>query len=488
MSEETGLPAEFDDFKRSLERTLMETLPTKRWFGKKSSRIVSVSLRDWCTLSVEGAIYIYAFVDVETDENTLESYFIPLVTANDLERPSRDPHSIRGKLGSWILVDLVEAPYRSVALLEWLAKGGTLKTEHGRISFNSLGLNPHDTLFSKENISTGGVEQSNVSIFFDKKYFMKQYRHLAYGVNPDLEVPEFLTHVAHFEGTPEPSGYAAYDSDRGEALLFAVFEYVENSGDGWTHFTRMLNQNMGQQSRDSLLEDCSQLGYLTAKMHLALSRSMGDPRFDPEPASNRDVEEWRHTYEITLKATMQSCKKALHTDSTHKPLLEKLLKSTARLEGLVADSNLHILLQLTKIRVHGDYHLGQVLKTNKGYIIVDFEGEPLKSLEERRKKGFALKDVAGMLRSISYAANYTLISKRVSHNAVQGWVNQARSRFIDSYWNAVKTLRIVPSEKHDLINLLRVFEAEKALYEVRYELENRPEWVHIPLLALLQLR
>ncbi len=486
MSVEGHPPAEFDDFKRSLEQTLVEALPTKRWFGKKTSRIISLTLRDWCALSEEDAVYIYTFVDAETDENTLESYFIPLVTVNDLEHQATDPHSIRGKLGSQILVDLVEAPYCSVALLERLAEGGTLKTQRGKISFNSLGLKPYDAWLSKENVSSGGVEQSNVSIFFDKKYFMKQYRHLAYGVNPDLEVPEFLSHVAHFDGTPEPLGYAAYGTDRGEALLFAVFEYVENSGDGWTHFTRMLNQNMGPQSRGSLLEDCSQLGTLTAKMHRALSRNTGDPRFDPEPASSRDVEEWRHTYNNTLKAALQACEKALPTDSPHKPLLEKLLESAPILEGLAADSNLRLLLSLTKIRVHGDYHLGQVLKTNKGYIIVDFEGEPLKSLEERRRKGFALKDVAGMLRSISYAANYTLRGGALSHNDAQVWVNQARSRFIDSYWDGVKNLRIVPSDKHDLITLLRLFETEKALYEVRYELENRPEWVHIPLSALLQ--
>lgn len=483
MSAYTGLPGEFSDFKRGLEETLIRTLPTKRWFGKKSSKIISVSLRDECTLNAEDGLYIFTFVDAETDEHTIESYFIPLVVVDGFEYSSSSPQSILIKLGQSVAVDLGEVPYRSTNLLELVANASVLETEQGRIRFHNLGMKPHALTIPEANVTSSGVEQSNVSVFFDKKYFMKQYRHIAYGINPDLEVSEFLSHRAHFKNTPEPLGYAVYESRLGEALLLTVFEYVENSGDGWTHFTRILNRKE-EQGRISLLEDCSELGSLTAKMHIALSSSLGDSRFEPEPVSNRDVQDWRNTYNNTLRAALQTCEKALHSDSLHKPMLKKFLEAAPALKELASEGNLSLLLSLNKIRVHGDYHLAQVLKTNSGYIIVDFEGEPLKSLEERGRKGFALKDVAGMLRSMSYAANYSMGG--VDDNWARSWLEQARERFINSYWNNVKTLKIVPDDKHELVSLLRLFEAEKALYEVRYELENRPDWVHIPLMALLK--
>ncbi|MEM0272062.1 MAG: phosphotransferase [Thermoprotei archaeon] len=474
--------SEFDDFRAAEEKWLLENIPKKRWFGQKTKRVEKVVLDDLCVDNCNEYSYVYCFNHVVMDDGSTQLFFTPLVglLGNLSGAGGFDAELQPGRRLKFY--DIADVPDLSIRMLEHFRLKSVLRTLKGEISFHSEGLGTegeHTQLYAR----ASGVEQSNVSLFFDRKYYLKQYRHVAYGSNPDFDVPYHLVYSVGYTETPKPLGFAVYTSQTGNAVLLGLFEFVDNLGDGWNHFTQGLKDS---KYYSDLLADCEVIGSLTARLHLSLSKSTGDPRFDPEQASHRDLEEWVKRYEQTLRGAVAAAERALRTTSfVERPVLERFLASAASLEREPTTGVGKKLLDLFKIRIHGDYHLGQILKTQRGYVVIDFEGEPLQEMDERVKKWFALKDVAGMLRSLSYAAGYVAISD-VGNPQVKVWVAQARQKFLDSYWSMVKGINIVPHQKEDFLSLLRVFETEKALYELRYELENRPTWVSIPLAALIR--
>jgi len=298
-----------------------------------------------------------------------------------------------------------------------------------------------------------GAEQSNSSLlYFDREgkpaWILKLFRRLMAGENPEHEILSGLNRLTSFRNVPMVVG----EIRRGDTTLALAEEFVANNGDGWEFALRRLRAG------DDLLADVSLLGRRTAELHAALAQAFG-----AETIGDDDVRHWM----ARAKAGANAPDLAGHRDALA-PWITHLEQNTSGVEAT---------LGLAKIRMHGDYHLGQVLKTDDDFVIFDFEGEPLRPIAERRRRGCALQDVAGMLRSFSYAA---VTAER------SGWDLSARPAFLAAYGETIGALApgLVPGEADAFVRALGFFEREKAVYELSYELAHRPGWAGIPLQAI----
>jgi maltose alpha-D-glucosyltransferase/alpha-amylase len=306
------------------------------------------------------------------------------------------------------------------------------------------------------------VEQSNTSVVLDERLILKIYRLLEPGVNPDAEVGSFLTAVG-FRHTPRVAGAAAYLPDDGASCAVASLgEFVASRGDGWSW---ALEQLTDTDAAHRALDGIAVIGAVTAQMHAALASRPDDPAFPARPATPGERRTWRDGAERQLAGALEA------VPAPDRPRLEHLAGAIrgrmAALEGREAASI---------SRIHGDYHLGQLLRTEDGFVVIDFEGEPARPLSERRLPSSPLRDVAGMLRSFDYAARTAERSSATALDA-DAWLEEARRAFLAAYGPL----------SADELALLRAFEAEKACYEVRYEANNRPDWTWLPIGALERL-
>jgi maltose alpha-D-glucosyltransferase/alpha-amylase len=385
------------------------------------------------------------------------------------------------------------------------------------------------------------AEQSNTSIVYGDRLILKIYRRLQEGENPDVEMEQFLSDVAHFQKIPPFYGEISTRSATSEKTTVAMLQgLVANEGDGWQWFLDRLSNwfesvadrhapedsfisNLSSErkpipealyaARESL-EAAGLLGKRTAEMHLALSRHANLPAFAPEPITREDLTDDAERIEVQIKSALEALKQKIPT----------LDEPTSDIAGLLLSRRPNLLARARslaalvaggqRIRVHGDYHLGQTLRTggaggdeeatltssNGDFVILDFEGEPARSLEERRRKQSPLKDVAGMMRSFSYvsfAALYRFVAARdkdlqaADRSDAAGWArlwqNYASAMFLWAYRDtidAAPALLAAPKESQELLN---AYLLEKALYELLYELNNRPAWLHIPMNGILTL-
>jgi maltose alpha-D-glucosyltransferase/alpha-amylase len=325
-----------------------------------------------------------------------------------------------------------------------------------------LGSVPRDRL---EPISLLRGEQSNTSIRFGDSLILKLFRRLEYGPNPDVEVGLFLTEHTTFRGTPPVAGTLEYVSpDRGSASVALLQGFEPNRGDAWTTTLARVREVVdGNTSIIASVSALGQLGETTAHLHLALASGSGD--FGPEPITARDIETWRTAIHQEVRAAAEALhQRGLPVD------VDALLQRADGIDALAGS---------LKARHHGDYHLGQVLERPDGsFVIIDFEGEPAKPLVLRREKRSPLRDVAGMLRSFDYARH---AAGREAPRAEE-WYRAARAAFLGGYTASIAAYPgLVPPM---LEAPLAALELEKAAYEALYELNNRPDWIAIPLAAL----
>jgi maltose alpha-D-glucosyltransferase/alpha-amylase len=251
--------------------------------------------------------------------------------------------------------------------------------------------------------------------------------------------------------------------------------YLANQGDGWQYtlgfLQRYLESSGTQEGFGAYLSLIQTLGARTAELHRAFATRSGNPAFDPEPFGAQDMQEWKARVVQEAQATFALLKKDLLDDARRNRILE-------RIESCQAPQRAAL-----KTRHHGDYHLGQVLWTGEGWIVIDFEGEPARSLPERRRKRSPLRDVAGMLRSFAYVASAAEIGG--GPPPPEGWEESARREFLDGYRDTIDPALVPTGDNFD--RLLAIFELEKAVYELRYELDNRPDWVPIPVAGIVRL-
>jgi predicted trehalose synthase len=319
-----------------------------------------------------------------------------------------------------------------------------------------------------------GAEQSNSSIVFGEEQVLKVFRRIEPGINPELEMLRFLSSRS-FENIASLSGWYEYDGELMQATLGILQEFVAEARDGWQ---LALDDPLG------LLERVPELGAATGRMHSVLASDAGDPAFSPEEPSDEALA----LLTATIDEQIERVFLVLPDDPALAPIAGRGEEVRDRLQLMS-----HVGVGGRLIRHHGDYHLGQTMLTGpthpagggtESWVILDFEGEPARSLLERRRKRSPLRDVAGMLRSFAYAASASELLRGVP--APEGWEERARTGFLDAYFDAVEPT-LLPAGQAAIGKLLAIFELEKAVYELHYELNNRPDWVSIPVAGIARL-
>ncbi|MDO5756482.1 MAG: putative maltokinase [Rhodobacterales bacterium] len=457
-------------WREPLERDLLPPfLAHQRWFGAKDQQIGSVTLTPLAELDAGCALCV---VDLSLSDED-QRYFLPLAVQG---WTSAGMVADVGADGA--LVDGANVPDVAQALLDGMRAGSVLPTGLGDMEFEGS-----DALRALE---TGvprllAVEQSNVALVFGQEVILKLYRRLRRGIQPEVEMARHLTGPDGFAQTPALLGSIALHEGDEITTLAAAFAFAPNQGDAWSHVTRLLAQ---QDVRDDTGIDLIRcLGKRTGDLHRALARASDDPDFAPQPISTSDLADWTGEALDDLDSALDTLGRAT-LDARAAPLAKRVLDAQSELrERISRAASLPPSGQCT--RIHGDYHLGQVLVTGSDVAIIDFEGEPRRSLAARRAKTAQLRDVAGMIRSLDYAARS---AERDGADSTQigAWRKRAGQAYLSAYEAAMDGVAARPDP--DLHRaLLDLFLIQKAAYEIGYELANRPGWAHLPLAGLLAL-
>jgi maltokinase len=421
-----------------------EWLPQQRWFGAKARAIRDVRFAD--AVSVGPGVLL--LLDVELEGGGGERYAVPMLTGSEIVDALDDVEFVR-------------------ALLALLARTSAVAGERGEIrGVPAAGLVERWPQGPPADLTVRriGGEQSNTSVVLGDAFVLKQFRKLAEGINPEAEIPRFLTERTSFRNTPRLAGHLEYRDARGVTTTLAVMQaLVPDAVDGWQWILAHLRESNG---RSATVQALRRLGERTGALHRALASEPDDPAFVPEPITAADVASWTDA----VIRQLASARAALPGESI-------TVDPSAIRAGLAH------LVGRRKIRHHGDFHLGQTLYQPKAgdWMIIDFEGEPLRPLEERRRKHAAPRDVAGMLRSIDYAA----ASAPNAGTPLDVWKADAGHAFEEGYRRAAGATSFLPESEAAFDEVVAVFELEKAAYEIVYEANNRPAWIQIPKRGLL---
>jgi len=519
-------------------------LGVRRWFAAKGSGVGSLEISETIEFAGEGgSSYLLALLrvglggddgggDGQSDVGPPpdeQLYALPLAAAWD--GPEGDayeayaPYTIsklRRRAQTGVLLDATAEEGFCKSLVAAMRDGREVGTARGRISFEGTsafkGLLGDDGPTSLS-FRRPGVEQSNTSAILGDRLILKFYRRLQRGTNPEVEVGRFLTEVAGFENTPPLVGAAEYRGHNGNITLAVLQGFVPNQGDGWAfvldHLQRHLDEPVSTPYApdDVLVEEepaaavvpleadqffldlMRTLGYRTGELHKALAVPTDDEAFAAEPVSGEEFRGWVSGIRKEMEKTLALLERRRETlPEALRPRVDELLAGREGLEERL-DKISALDVRAVKTRHHGDYHLGQVLVANNDFQIIDFEGEPARPLEERRRKHSPLRDVAGMLRSFNYAA-YSALRGATAERANDGealrervalWEERVREAFLEGYEGGAMGSASYLEDRGETTALVELFTLEKALYEVRYELDNRPDWISIPIGGILSL-
>jgi maltose alpha-D-glucosyltransferase/alpha-amylase len=529
--------------REALEAILPSWLRGRRWFGGKARPIESASVLDAIAVPGRDGHGVIAMVAVRQSGGPPDCYSVPLafVTGAASEELTRHrPHAAVARLevetregveAGW-LVDALELPGFCERMLETIGKRRRLQGEAGEVvatttrAFREV-RGPEGTDLAP---SVMQAEQSNTSVVYGQRIVLKLFRRLSEGTNPDLELGRFLTERARFPHAPPVAGALEYQMPRREPMTLGILQgYVENEGDAWEftldqlaryfedvqarpletdtvqvppgtplELTELDPSPLVSELVGAYLEVARLLGQRTAELHLALASDREDPAFAPEPLTTLYQ---RSVYQSMRNSMLRNlpllrAKLGELSDSTR----AEAAALVEREEGILAVFRAIVGARLdgSRIRIHGDYHLGQVLYTGNDFVIIDFEGEPARSLGERTIKRSPLRDVAGMLRSFDYAAHtalFGLIERGVLVDQeaaslqpwARFWSQWVGSNFLRAYLPAVSSAGLIPEDRAAVERILRVLLLDKALYELGYELNNRPSWARIPIRGMLEL-
>ncbi len=514
------------DQKRELEAELPRFLPKQRWFAGKARAIESVGLIDQNSPGDFVPSVRLFFVQVSYQSGRPETYFLPLGLAKGELAVSMN-QGAAGRVicrvgSSGVIYDALGIPEVGARLLEAMEANQSTATRLGAIraastsAFSRVRGAKSDTL----EVKVGSFEQSNSSVVYGDRLILKVFRRLEPGINPDFEIGKFFAEKTKFDRVPTTAGSLTYRPEGGEPMMLGILQgLIANEGTGWDHALDQLKRvyetispaQVEQVSRQSFprsvsdqiaseptaevralvgpyLADAATLGRRTAEMHLALAGDRADPAFRPEAITSFDLIQLGHEIHQQADAAQSALRAGRSLPEAVQGDAELFLNQRTTLLGQV-DALTNARVAVSKIRCHGDYHLGQVLRSGEDYVILDFEGEPAKSLPDRLAKQSALKDVAGMIRSFDYAAFAALFAhakdqpERFNPLApvAQFWRSWVSSAFLREYLATAGDAAFIPKDAGSLAQLLEVQLLDKALYELLYELNNRPDWVRIPL-------
>jgi len=521
--------------RRRLEgEALPPFLKRQRWFAGKARSVASVRIVDASAAGELPESTRLTLLEVRFESGQPETYFLPLGLAEgpDADRLERDSPGrvVARSEGIGLVYDALSEPAVCTILLDAIAAGRSLRAGSGSIrafrtsAFGAARGSTDEAL----PVAGGSYEQSNSAVIFGDHLILKVFRRLEPGINPDFEIGRFLSEKTAFDRIPRTAGALAYEPKGAgaEPMMLGILQgFVRNQGSGWEHALHELkgyyeeaSRRVGPPPDDSeghpllelaglevpvearkaiggYLKAAATLGRRTAELHLALASDPRDPAFRPEPMTAADLKALGGAIRRQVEAALRALGDGL----------EKLPEATAAqarrvLEGapgllIAVDAIASMDVRASRIRVHGDYHLGQVLRADDDFVILDFEGEPAKPLAERVAKLSPLKDVVGMIRSFDYAAFAALFAFAGDRPEAfdrlvpwaKSWRTWASASFLREYLAAAKGAPFLPADPEQMARLLDALTLDKALYELLYELNNRPDWVRIPLQGIAAL-
>jgi len=454
-------------------------LPGQRWYGEKARPLSTVTVVDVAVDPSGPPWFALALVEAGfADGSAPARYLLPLASG-----PS--DHAAFG--------DAFSLPNAPARLLGWLTEGRRLAGRGGEFVWEAFSaLEERAAAARTAEARPIGVEYSNSSVRFGDVLFLKVVRKPRAGPNPDEEIGRFLWERTGFRNLPAPLGAARYEAEDGTVYPFALAQaFVPSLADGWDSVLGLLTPDPRAGAAEVFREAASALGERTAQLHLALASDPGVPAFAPEPVTEADAAAWRGDAVSRLRAVAadldaQASGLPASTRDTVASLAARLPELERRADGYGA------LVGALKCRVHGDFHLGQVLRTLDGdWVILDFEGEPARTIAERRAKTSPLKDVAGMLRSFSYARS---AARRAAgdqsdgaDDALAAWEAMTRAVFLGRYRATMAEAGsgLVRAGGEAFAAAVGAWEFDKAVYELGYELNNRPDWLPHALETLL---
>ena len=519
-----------------LEQALTSYLPNRRWFGGKARTIAATQIDETVPVPYSSRTALLCFLTVTYLQGDPERYLLPLaasfsdaVPALLKDHPGAAIARVKGPHGEGLLHEALIDTDFCESLFGLIRSRRRLRGEAGELS--GFAGESVRVISPDEGLAPSAVnaEQSNSSVTFGKKFILKIYRRVEEGINPDLEIGRFLTERG-FAATPPVLGYIEYHAGARRSTVAVLQEYVSNQGDAWhytadvlrRYFERILSRSPEEQRNVPLaganfldvlvgeipeqaselvgtfLESARLLGLRTAEMHLLLASETEHPDFKPEPYSTLSRRSMYQSLRNLANRTFNLIRQGLPDMPTE---TREIAEQVLALESTVFET-FHLVMERKftayRIRVHGDYHLGQVLFTGKDFKIIDFEGEPARSLGERRLKRSPLRDVAGMIRSFDYAVNDTIrkmaesgVVKEEETDRVRAWARYwhfwVSVAFVQAYLEEARKGTYLPATEDDFKLLLTVLLLEKAVYEVSYELNNRPAWLGIPAQGIIGL-
>lgn len=517
------------------QEILPSYLSVCRWFAGKGRRISGVNMIEQIPVGAGGAFAWLLQCKVQYTEGLFETYLLPLAFASgDAERQVREAHptgiiaTLKIKETAGIIYDAVYEESFRRNLLFMIVQRQRVQGLRGKLlgspgkAFRKVAMEEDQTA---SHVLKG--EQSNTSLLYPNGLILKLYRRLEEGINPDLEIGRFLTGRS-YPNIPPFAGQIAYKTHGSEPITIGLLQgFVPNQGDAWRYTQKQIERYMERVLTNSCdlsvlpenvhsqlalayqeiplivqeligeiyLGRVAILGRRTAELHLSLSSDEEESGFAPEPFTALYQRSLYQSFQNFAQKVFRLLKKNIK--KLPNPILEDA-KGLLEREDEIQDQYktlIHTKISCLKIRIHGDYHLGQVLLTGNDFVIIDFEGEPSRSLGERRLKRSALRDVAGMLRSFHYAAYHKLfhpVPIRPADPIVLApwadlWNRYVGGVFLRSYLDTVGDKPILPAHPKELEILLHAFLLNKAIYELEYELNNRPEWVMLPLTGIVSI-
>jgi maltose alpha-D-glucosyltransferase/alpha-amylase len=520
---------------------LINYIKQQRWFAGKVRIILSYEIQDIIPLPFDTSIVHFIILQVEYSEGEPDNYLIPVTFALDEKAKllvEQSPQYIianlklKEKEKTGVIYDAIAEPAFHSAILKAISRRRSFKGKKGEMSASYIRKIFHPLYRfigedQKSYILKG--EQSNTSIVYDDKFKLKLYRRLEEGVSPEVEIGLFLNDRKTFSNSPPVAGVLQYNPRKGnQPITFGILhEYVHNEGDAWEYTLDSLKRyyekvlaspgvNAPHPISCSLLEACKEdipliakdtighylasaelLGQRTAELHRALASDIENPDFVPEPFSityQRSLYYGMRRFSIDVLRLLGLKLKQLPEDAQKNANI--IIKQQNILIGRLRELTRQKITGM-RIRCHGDYHLGQVLYTGNDFYIIDFEGEPARHLGERRIKRSPLRDVAGMIRSFHYATHAALRAQSfielqpeqldLLKEWASVWYYRVSTTFLNSYIKHMTEVSILPKDLEGIEVILNSYLIEKAIYEINYELNNRPGWVGLPLEGVLQV-
>jgi len=499
--------------RRVFERDVLpQHLALARWFPEHSQFVINAKLLAAVPSTGEEVMSRAWFVFCEASyRDQTGRYVLPLrIDWSRFDRARYNPRAlaaVRQGAREGTLVDVATDKEFITVLLENVRKDFTVENRGVRLDFRGtrkFAAAPLQPIVSVRAVQT---EQSNSTALVDGNYVVKVYRKLEGGINPEVEMGRFLTDVAGYSNTPALLGHVEATWGQEHSAVAIVHEFIDNQGDAWTVTSSFLDRFIEEQKLLGASEEplhsgdksnydlyMVQTGRRVAEMQVALASRNDIADFAPEPTSDEDFQLWMNAILKRAERAFDGLRRQRDkAKAAVRPVIDNVLDLAPRLRDeltrLLPEAG-----QTVKIRHHGDFHLGQMLIVKDDIFIIDFEGEPRRSLADRRRKAPAARDIAGFIRSLDYAATAALERTLkvdsdigIVAQSLYAWRDKSIATFLDAYRQHVTDDRLWPTDQASGERLLNFFLLEKAFYEIEYELAHRPDWLGVPLAGALRV-